>query len=60
VAERPCKPGADVKRIWHLLLPDMPFPACGTQDKADAGESAETQDARRTVGPAPSGGKEFP
>ncbi len=61
MADRPCKPGADVKRIWQLLLPDTPFPACGTRDtgEADAGESAETQDARRTVRPAPSGGKEF-
>lgn len=42
MTSRPCKADADVKRIWQLLLPDTPFPACGTPDKAeaDAGESA--------------------
>ena len=36
MANRPCKPDADVKRIWQLLLPDTPFPACGARDNADA------------------------
>jgi hypothetical protein len=36
MATRPCKPGADVKRIWQLLLPDAPFPACGTKDNPGA------------------------
>jgi hypothetical protein len=36
MAGRPCKPSADVKHIWQLLLPDTPFPACGTQEKAGA------------------------
>jgi hypothetical protein len=42
MANRPCKPGADVKQIWQLLLPDTPFPACGTQDDkaAETPESA--------------------
>jgi hypothetical protein len=39
MAERPCKPGTDVKGIWQLLLPDTPFPACGTQEQANAGET---------------------
>lgn len=37
---RPCRADADVKRIWQLLLPDAPFPACGTQEDNTAGESA--------------------
>jgi len=46
MANRPCKPGADVKQIWRMLLPDMPFPACGTQDDnaADARDSAALAD----------------
>jgi hypothetical protein len=43
MANRPCRADADLKRIWQLLLPDAPFPACGTQENADAdaGERAE-------------------
>ncbi len=42
MVNRPCKPGADVKQIWQLLLPDTPFPACGRQEQigADASENA--------------------
>jgi len=25
---RTCRPSVDLKQIWQLLLPDMPFPAC--------------------------------
>ena len=35
MATRPCKPDADVKRIWQWLLPDAPLPACGTAEDAD-------------------------
>jgi hypothetical protein len=59
MATRPCKPGADVKQIWQLLLPDTPFPACGTQQNtgADASERAPareppTQEKRRDGAPA--------
>ena len=42
MAKRPCKADTDLKRIWQLLLPDTPLPACGTQENADAdaGENA--------------------
>jgi hypothetical protein len=42
MAKRPCNAGTDLKRIWHLLLPDTPLPACGTEENADAdaGENA--------------------
>jgi hypothetical protein len=50
---RPCKPSADVKRIWQLLLPDTPFPACGTQDNlgADAHERTAPQSEPPTQTP---------
>jgi len=48
MAERPCKPGTDVKGIWQLLLPDTPFPACGTQENAGEAPADRPQaDAKR-------------
>ena len=53
MATRPCKPGADVKRIWQLLLPDTPFPACGAQEPtgADARDHISPQGELRTQAP---------
>jgi len=34
MASRLCKPDADLKHIWRMLLPDTPMPACGTGDDA--------------------------
>lgn len=28
MANRPCRTDADLKRLWQLLLPDTPAPAC--------------------------------
>jgi|HubBroStandDraft_4_1064222.scaffolds.fasta_scaffold1070915_2 hypothetical protein len=36
MANRPCKPDADFKRLWRLLMPNTPFPACGTPEAGDA------------------------
>ena len=44
MTNRPCRADADLKRIWQLLLPDTPFPACGVPVNADA-------DARESAGP---------
>jgi hypothetical protein len=43
MASRPCKPDADLKRIWRTILPDTPFPACGAppQSETDADDAAE-------------------
>lgn len=41
MATRPCRADADVKGIWQLLLPDAPFPACGTPGDNAASESAK-------------------
>jgi hypothetical protein len=46
MANRPCRPSSDVKGIWQLLLPDTPFPACGTAEVADA-------NTRNSTPPAP-------
>jgi hypothetical protein len=40
MASRPCRADADVKRIWQLLLPDAPFPACGAHEDNTASEGA--------------------
>jgi hypothetical protein len=45
MATRPCKPGADVKGIWRLLLPEVPFPNCD----ADAATSDRMGDAERAT-----------
>jgi hypothetical protein len=37
--DRPCRANADLKRIWQLLLPDTPFPACAAPADADAAAS---------------------
>ena len=36
MANRPCRPDADLKHIWQMLLPGMQFPACGVAEKHDA------------------------
>jgi hypothetical protein len=51
MATRPCKPGADVKRIWQLLLPDTPFPACGTQQNTEAAKQTPSQSEPPTQAP---------
>jgi hypothetical protein len=33
---RPCIPNGDLKRLWQFLLPDAPFPQCGSPEDADA------------------------
>jgi hypothetical protein len=35
MANRPCKPDADMKRLWQTLLPGTPMPACGTGEADD-------------------------
>jgi hypothetical protein len=42
MVNRPCKPDADLKWLWQLML-GTPFPACGTGENSDAapGESME-------------------
>jgi hypothetical protein len=32
---RPCKPDADLKGLWRMLL-GTPFPACGISEDSDA------------------------
>jgi hypothetical protein len=52
MATRPCKPGADEKRLWQRLLPDTPFPACGPESKDDA-EQTPSQNEEQPTRDAP-------
>jgi hypothetical protein len=38
MTSRPCKPDADLKGLWRMLL-GTPFPACGIAEDADAASS---------------------
>jgi len=49
MASRPCKPDADLKQLWQVLLPSTPFPACGAPEKPEKFDCA----ADRTAGNAP-------
>jgi hypothetical protein len=46
MANRPCKPDADMKRLWQTLLPGTPMPACGFSK--DSVESPSDTPAQRT------------
>jgi hypothetical protein len=54
MASRPCKPDADLKGLWRVLLGTQ-FPVCGVpaDDDADSGESAAAgQNAQTSVKPS--------
>jgi hypothetical protein len=36
MANRPCKPDNDMKRLWQTLLPGTPLPSCGVTDESAA------------------------
>jgi hypothetical protein len=46
MANRPCKPDADMKRLWQTLLPGTPMPACGVSK--DRIESLSDTPAQQT------------
>jgi hypothetical protein len=48
MASRPCKPDADLKRLWRTLL-GTPFPACGMPEDFDAtnGDGIELNEGSR-------------
>ena len=39
MATRTCKPDAELKQLWKLLLPGTAMPACGVTEDADAAKS---------------------
>jgi hypothetical protein len=41
MAERHCKPDADLKWLWQTLVPDMALPLCGMPKKS-VGASGES------------------
>jgi hypothetical protein len=48
MTNRPCKPDADLRGIWRMLLPDVPFPACGPNAE-HATDSKSTMSGTRQV-----------
>jgi hypothetical protein len=36
MADRPCKPDADLKWLWRTLLGSTPLPVCGAPERANA------------------------
>jgi hypothetical protein len=44
---RPCRPDADFKRLWRLLLPGTPFPACGVPEESNTSERVEAVENAR-------------
>jgi hypothetical protein len=45
---RPCKPDADLKRIWQALLPGVAMPACGLKRTSGAA-TPEKSTSTKTV-----------
>jgi len=45
MAQRPCKPDGDLKKLWQALMPGTPMPACGVADSETTGTDQE--DARK-------------
>jgi hypothetical protein len=45
MANRPCKPDADIKRLWQTLLTGTPMPACGVSDDSEAAARAGDEGA---------------
>ena len=48
-------PDPDVKRLWRMLLPDTPFPGCGTAGtcETEARQPAAIGDGRDDPEPRP-------
>lgn len=40
MANRPCKPDGDLKKLWQTLMPGIAMPACGTAAGDAARENA--------------------
>jgi hypothetical protein len=54
MANRPCKPDADMKRLWQTLLPGTPMPTCGTGKDQDNAESESDPPKQPAAGAATS------
>jgi hypothetical protein len=35
MANRPCKPDGDLKKLWQMLMPGVAMPACGTGQEVE-------------------------
>jgi len=52
MANRPCKPDADLNWLWRTLLPGTPLPACGVPEKSNAAEDDSASLAKNSRGNA--------
>jgi hypothetical protein len=50
---RPCKPDADLKGLWRMLL-GTPFPACGMSEEAEPQDGGAKAGQGAKDGAAPS------
>ena len=53
MANRPCNPDADTRRLWQMLMPGTPMPSCGIAE----GEAASNDNAAANT---PESGKDGP
>jgi hypothetical protein len=51
MASRPCNPDADTKRLWQMLMPGTPMPACGIADDKATGEAKDDPSKPGTKSP---------
>jgi hypothetical protein len=43
MANRPCKPDGDLKKLWQMLMPGVAMPVCGTGGDAAPPENETTE-----------------
>jgi len=56
VANRPCRTDADLKKIWQLLLPGTPLPACDAPENSTGEEREDATPSRSDEKPRPKSG----
>jgi hypothetical protein len=55
MANRPCKPDGDLKKLWQTLMPGVAMPACGTaeDDAPSERENAAPHDQEQNQATTP-------
>jgi hypothetical protein len=56
MANRPCRTDADLKKIWRLLLPGTPLPACDAPENSAGDAHEDTTPSRPDENPPPKSG----
>jgi hypothetical protein len=52
MANRPCKPDADLNWLWLTLLPGTPLPACGVPEESNSASNDSAKLAKNLRGNA--------